>query len=72
MVETHHCSPKSPDSFFFFFGLSGILSAVPLGVAVRHSYKARMGAEVMSLLPVLACKTCPQVLLFLLSSHLVN
>ena len=34
MVETHSCSPKSPDSFFFFFGLSGILSAVPLDVAV--------------------------------------
>lgn len=57
---------------FFIFRLSAILFAVPLGVAVWLSYKARMGEEVMSLLPVLACKTRPRVLFLLLFSHLVD
>ena len=63
---------KIPWFFFFSPRVSAILSAVQLGVAVWLSYKARMGAEVMSLLPVLACKTRSQVLLLLLFPHLVD
>lgn len=69
--DTQLCT-KIPWFFFFFFRLSAILPAVLLGVAVWLSYKARMGEEVLSLLPVLACKTRPRVLFLLLFSHLVD
>lgn len=73
LVARHTVVHQNPLILFFFFRLSRQYYLLCRWVwQMWLSYKARMGEEVMSLLPVLACKTCPRVLFLLLFLHLVD